>query len=375
MAYRRRSFSNRGGRYRSNSSAWKSNRNDSKSKTSLIAYTNPFSVASATPKIPDGKSSMSCGNRCFNVQPVKAKDKTPMLIFLYAGYGAGTYIRDDDRLNLDYSPNNAIIAGRLPAARPADWDVDDTEAIPVSTVYRKGRVLSTLYSRHPVIPQDWKQDDNVPVRDDNNQGIKKWRVVSQATRVMLTNNFDNNEGWFEAIRVAPSPQDFNLIRSQGFPPAEQGVARNTRAAMDVGRVYQQMVSLPNTEYKVPLNLVENPSYTTGRLRDIGKYVFQLLPLNGEHEFKDPIEDTRNESMLVDDSFDMIVIKLHIKKQTDAQTGSALVVSTVCNQEHIYDESNPRCKFHTECFKDLSGLSRAKSILGASQKAGKRLLGS
>lgn len=370
MAYRRRSNYKRS-QYNS-SNPWKTTRSDSKSKTSLAAYLNPFSPACAAPKIPDGKATLSCANRCSNVQAVFSGQSTPLIIFLYAGYSAGAVCIKDDRLNLDYGPCDGIIPGRV-GGTPVGWDFDDADPIFESSVYRIGRVMGALYSRHPKLPLEWKTEwDNAP--DLNLEiPIKKWRVVSQATKIMHVNNLDNDEGWFEAIRVAPSPNNFELMMAQGIPLEGREVEHNTRAEIDGAREYQNLVSWPNEDYIVNRNFAENPSYTTGRLRDIGKYIFQLHPLNNQHEFRDPIEDTRHASMLVDDGYDMIVIKLHVKKTTtNGEIGSNVVISTVCNQEHIYDEKNIQAKSHTECFKDLAGLSRAQSILGSSQKAGKRI---
>lgn len=162
-------------------------------------------------------------------------------------------------------------------------------------------------------------DYQFPVADNANS---KWRVVSQAARFMLINNNDNNEGWFEAARIS----DYALSTVDGT------------------------------------SIVDLPSYFTGRLRDIGKYIFQLKPLNIDHDFNLAIEP-------VDTSFDAIIIRIH---GAPAAAGSGRPSQLICrvasNQEVIYDESEVESRYHTNSIRDDYNLKVAQKKLCASQLA-------
>jgi hypothetical protein len=345
-------------------SPWKSIGGGNRIRNCITTYMNPFSTATAIPKIPDGKSSFSTGVRLQNVQPVRNDAEQDMKIYIFPGLTSGCYVSGDDRLNFDYPPTTAVLA--------TEAGVANHEGQPIHDDYWTGRRVGSLYSRHIEIPQGFYAFDT-DVVNYNTAGIpiKKWRVVSQATKIMLTNNYDNNEGWFEAFRTVAEPSEFRVQSIEKLPVATPCA---TWAAVDaLNRAHYTFGAIPDTAKIDVNNIVEHPSYVSGKLRDIGKYVFQLKPVNNHHEFLDLGDEIKRDHSLIDRGYDMIVIVIHGRPGGNANVGSALVVHTVSNQEIIYDENNVMARFHSESVKDLASLSRAQSALQYSQKAAKRLL--
>lgn len=121
--------------------------------------------------------------------------------------------------------------------------------------------------------------------------ISKYRIVSHGCRLMCTSNATTNDGWWEACRVS---------------------------------------ALDGT---IALNkFVDHPSYTTGKIRDLNNYLFQLKPTE-EYEFV-------NATTLIHPSMDIIAIKLH------GSAGINIVCHCVSNQEVIFDENSTLARFMT-----------------------------
>jgi hypothetical protein len=335
---------------------WKSTRSDSKSRNAISTYINPFSVATANPKIPDGKGTFSAGVRLQNVQACANDAQQDMTIFLFPGLTNGCYIEGDNRAEV---------------CTPGGIGPPRQEFLP-------GRLYGSAYKRHIDLPVNtfapafppgtpWAVGNDLPEFNATiDCPIKQWRLVSQATKVMLTNNYDNNEGWFEAFRTTLE-HDEVYTRRVDAPANDFNYfgAANPLA-------HRTFILCPRSNYLNRNNAVEHPSYVSGKLRDIGKYIFQLKPVNSDHRFVDFTNTTTYDKMY-DTSYDTIIITIHGRPMVGAAPGSSVVVHTVSNQEVIYDEGSALSRFHSECYKDLQSLSRAQSSLQYNQKAAKRLL--
>lgn len=157
-----------------------------------------------------------------------------------------------------------------------------------------------------VSPTPYPNHVTSQVDRDNLRGL---RSVSTALRISLMNTSDDNEGYWEAIRV---PIDIEELTGDG-----------------------------NTMWCVPLNVIttkyaniaNHSTYQTGRLRDIHRMQFKLNSTNRQHEFLKPVvaDETKE---LVDQSFDMIIIKMF--GRVDVQP-SVIMYDVVSNQECLYEE--------------------------------------
>jgi len=280
----------------------------------MAVYRNAFSAATTNPKIPDGKAYHSSGVRLQAVKEWVNDTTTTMDFLLFPGL------------------NNGLIMAKANAA--------------------DGRNMP--YPSHAVFTEVGGNFEANPETQ-----IDKWRVVSQAMKVTLINNSDENDGWWEAARVQLSKNTpIWLIDGATGPIVTTGVPNDELPSVDVNR-----------------QLVENPTYVTGKLRDIHRHVFQLCPQGADHDFIElPSEFTSGNTPgatnpLIDDNFDAIYLRIHGRTGTESPT--RVMTHVVSNQELVYDEAATLCRYHSET--NLSpGFDNAKrAIIMASPKASKR----
>lgn len=171
----------------------------------------------------------------------------------------------------------------------------------------------------------------------NNTAMIKWRLVSCGLRFTLINNSDENDGWFEAIRL---PLNLEKLNADAFTwdPAANGV---------LGNGYT-LPALPFPWVQANQNLVENASYVTGKLRNIHRYQFNLKSNNNDHDYVNYIQKWKktyaNETELdnwsqlpyLDPQYDAVFIRIHGRAGTSPTKVLAHVIS---NQEVIYDEAS------------------------------------
>ena len=146
--------------------------------------------------------------------------------------------------------------------------------------------------------------------------IDKLRLVGCGLKLNLMNSADQNEGYWEAARFNTSSEDFVLQDA------------------DSGRVRYKPLSLdPLLPSYVPsMELSNEPSYQRGKLRDIHRFMFRLNSNNTEHNLG-KISTTPTVPQLVDEDWDMIVIKIH--GRVDAGSPSVINYEIVNNQEVVY----------------------------------------
>jgi len=255
-------------------------------------YHNPFSTATTNPKIPDGKTYASTGLRLQAVKEVANDATGPIDILLYPGLGCGCII-------------------------------DSTET---ST---EGNTRSMPYNDHG------RWDPDLP-GGQISAPIHKWRIVSQALKITLINNSDENDGWFEAIRVQGSDDS-------GFG--------NVQGTTETGEGQFIGASTPGTlPAMTSQNLVEHPTYCTGKLRDIHKYLFHLMPQGNDHDFnilpRELTSTTFAGPNLDNENYDMVFIRVHGRAGSASPT--RLMLHVVCNQEVVYDEGSFMTRYHSEC---------------------------
>lgn len=147
--------------------------------------------------------------------------------------------------------------------------------------------------------------------------IHSLRTVSTGVRFNLLNSPDQNEGYWEAARI----------------PITASEVTNVNEGTDDRRV--TMVRTVLEAYTS--NLVNYPTYQTGRLRDLNKYVFKCNSVNVDHEFVAA-------NSVCDKSFDMIVMKL--RGRIDVDIPSTLLVESISNQEVKYDQDQALARLET-----------------------------
>lgn len=83
--------------------------------------------------------------------------------------------------------------------------------------------------------------------------------------------------------------------------------------------------------------IDQPSYTTGKLKDIHKYVFQLKPDGDSHNLTTFVDEHS-----CDPNQDVVLIKIYGRPSATATDQSVVVVHAVSNQEVCF---SPASKFH------------------------------
>lgn len=257
----------------------------------LAVMINPFSVATTNPKIPDGLGHISAGVRLQNAFTIAgAAGKTVHHVLLFPGLTNSVYtLRSDDAL--------------------AAFD----------------QFRFNPFASHSAIEANNEQA--------NKMEIAKWRVVSSGLRIALINNSDNNEGWWQAIRVRIDLNDLKLNEVGGGNPS--------RILKPMNNANPPVVVNSFPGVSMNAELVEHPTYQSGKLRDIHKHLFQLNPENEKHHFQ-VLEKAVVPKACVDPAYDAVYIRIHGNQST------MMLFHNVMNQEIIYDESATLARYQSEC---------------------------
>jgi hypothetical protein len=164
--------------------------------------------------------------------------------------------------------------------------------------------------------------------------VKLGRIVSCGMRLTMINNSDQNEGYFEAARISVQPSDFEIdvvngaLRYKPIRPTDPLLASTGLTGAN---------PIPD------IILSNHATYQTGKLRDIEKLQFKLNSVDNEHDFA-PIFEPPTADMFLDQSFDIILLKLHGRQQNTGAT--QLMYDAVSNQEVIYVEDTSLARLMT-----------------------------
>lgn len=299
----------------------------------MAVYQNPFSLATNNPKIPDGKCSLSAGQRYQAVESFTNDNSEAMYFILFPGLNAGLYT--------------------VGAAQD--------------------RVLSYNNDTQLRINSNGTRVDVGPVTDG--QAIAQWRVVSQGMKLSLVNNADENDGWFEAVRLTISQEPDNWRIDYPLNPAIQAAGKHGANGLVIRPKSDSNGAIIQGINRV--NFVENATYRTGKLRDIHKHAFILKADSNDHDFiqlhpsvisgtgDGPLIDDdfgalqpnnnacqRLSDMLFDKSMDMIVVVVHGRvsgSSTAPQNPSNILAHLVANHEMCYEPSTQLARFHSESY--------------------------
>ena len=284
----------------------------------LAVYHNAFSTASTGAKIPDGKSYHSTGIRLQAVKEFTANTNGTMDFLIFPGI------------------NNGIVAAGV-TDNDASWGMP--------------------YTSHCVLDTD----GDFPAQADETR-ILRWRIVSQACKFTLTNNSDENDGWWEAIRVQT-----HGTSAEGFALVLHGDGRTVIGPSTTGQI-------PGITLGSFPNFVEHPTYVTGKLRDIHRETFDLMPQGADHDFQ-RLEPGMYPPALIEafsdsENYDAVIVRIHGRGGTGTPT--RVMAHMVSNQEVLYDENTSLARYHTESPNALTIFQSSKrKRTEGSHKASKR----
>jgi hypothetical protein len=373
---------------------------------------NPF-AATAAVKIPDGKHWLTTTLKNQSVSQIMfGPDESignPAQVSDFKGPMQQVMFKDQCDLLFFPGLNNMVLLGLNNALNPVQWWKPNeggnnfgTDVFPYGDASRKlvkyaipvpfyamdsFKFAEQIDFDEPDVNRDIDYyirggSEKVSQRVDQTR-IEKWRLVSSGLKLSCVNNAINNAGWYEATRIT-YPKDY---KGWGMIPCPTGkyfsfgppstnapqVTNDDRIRFeqyyDNTRLYiggpivfktttiDSLGVNPRTGQVSPpfvgpgTDMVQNPTYTSGKLRDLHKIVFKLRPTSDEHDYKD-VPDTLNRafgllnypwtktgadgnncSALVDDSFDAIHIRIH------GADGTRLLMHVVSNTELVYDESS------------------------------------
>ena len=294
---------------------------------------NPFSVHNNAPKWPDGLADFSIGRKQQFASQIFGSD---LLICLFAGSSnhcmAFTWDENRDR--------SVLLANHRTSQ---DFEFENNPPFDPDAGSGPAEGL--------VQPIGWSEDVNGRnIRFDN------WRGVSYALHVNCCNNDEDNDGWWEAIRVQRNTfrHRFGLIIDRNRQPerpgqqafyTETGYLKHYVPETFVGDACPAYMTVQ--EWYSARNWALNPSYQTGKLKNIQKVMFRLNQTQTLNEFQKmrpvPWDNTEAHSsqwqpqhhavynMDVNEAYP----KVHV--DTDEQYVSSLWVPfTELNQEALYN---------------------------------------
>lgn len=215
----------------------------------LAVYKNPYSAATQLPKIPDGSRNFSLG-ASFRAQ--NTVNSASCFVVLVPGVHTMGYAIPGGDNYPEITAGQALAFVRPQPAAPAPGAV-------------AGEMMLGLSE------------------------MEAWRLVSAGMKIRTINNDQQNDGHYQAIRLRHCHNSATLVDNGGHFP----VMHNQVPAVS---------TWPN-----------DPSYSSGRIKDLVSKDFMLAPENPEHPFIDWAEpvtlEGRGYETLYDVSFDIIVVKL------------------------------------------------------------------
>jgi hypothetical protein len=216
----------------------------------------------------------------------------------------------------------------------------------------------------------------------------KARLVSSGLRLSLVNDFRNDAGWFEAIRVRHSYKSSQCV----LVPNYQKILARYETCVGIALDFLE----PDLVQALQVNnWPNNASYITGPLRDLHKYTFMLQPC-GPRDFKDiPFHETTAINVRTDDaldiygtqvfrlydygsqhfgfdnSFDTVMVRVsHVRIGDPAlQRSQAINVHCKSHYEVLYGGTSPLQKMHTSCINAPSAVKNVDKSLTKIVKAG------
>lgn len=292
-------------------------------KQQLHMLHNPFSSATSQPKIPDGKATKSLGFATQSVVELSGFDTVQMLLF--PGMNCCLVAEGVDEASLG---SRSYYIPSFQGSNIVRWD---------------GANLGTTN------PFNVSQADNYAM----------WRMVSAGVQLKLLNSVEEDDGWWESARITTELDNTEWLLTT---VDNQSDLLNFGAFAPVNQLFQGINSV---------NIANEPSYSTGLLRDLHRVQFELHTQKDFHDFIHMRDDIRINTaelegvdatnfqaefksgfdgpqeliqQFSDQNMDMVYIKLHCR--ASGTTPSRFHVNQVMNQEIVFDPSERESRFMT-----------------------------
>jgi len=245
----------------------------------LEVVKNAFSDATNQPRFPDGKASESIGYRGQMITEITQRGSETMDILFYCGVNTPLTITGGNLTSVSDLQNTRVA---------------DKGGFSLMTLQNHVRGIFTRANDHGdniAGVQSWN------IEQPNSVAIAKWRPVSYGLMLSLVNNAEENDGWWEACRVTVA-QDKSMYGMSIYEAFAQDTADPPAPAPNQNASPNPAAAVPRDDPTRPLEFVhkhptmsssmmlQNQSYSTGKLRNIHHVVFQLNPELRTHEFND-----------------------------------------------------------------------------------------
>lgn len=328
----------------------------------LKVFKYPMNSDTNAPKIPDGKAMLSAGLKLQQTTELMQVDELGHLL-MFPGISNGLVFKGMQHTSATAPTGNMMYNGH-------------------------GVIVN-------VVPQGGA---NLPTETDAVSDERAWRVVSQQVKFTCINGADDYDGWWECVRIP------TLTRTHRLATVERTKFNDVPNNVEVNSIAPGIdPAAPNQVYPaIPIDspLVNNVTYCTGKIKDLHRYNFQLLPSLNDNDFVDLGGDTLTKDILdslIDTSFDSWYMRFHGTKATfvtaeqaaanngDLKVGdivrnastpepTTIMVHLVSNQELIYDENSYNSRYHTECYDAFSKLDAVKKNMHQYTKAARPMFG-
>lgn len=303
-------------------------------KDKLTVYEHPMRTDTNSPKVPDGKATLSLGVKVQSVSTLIQQGGV-MEMMMFPGINCGMCF------------NNAAHA--------------DPE-VPMNNM---------IYSRHAgligvPVPNEKAWSNITPLNKE-----QQWRVVSQQVKLTSVNSAHDYDGWWECVRMTCIPSEFDMWTDREEDESGHPLSINNVYVGQDPSEATKAAAFPN----VTTDLTINPTYCTGKVKDLHKYNFQLLPSVNNHDFLhlDDAATGRHLAPYIDDTFDCIYIRIHGTPMNTEVAGTrptTIMAHLVSNQELIYRENTIMTRYHTECYDATTQLKAVRRRMHQYTKAAK-----
>jgi hypothetical protein len=326
----------------------------------LAVQRNAFSTAANGARVPDGKAQCSVGQRLATSQTVYSNDGHIKLLLVPSINVAYIWQRkytdptlvDETFYRTDICPHVDHLLEHETLVNHAVTGYNDTTDNDANLIDYDNPKGTSPYDKSEL----FKDTDFFHVKKNPNLP-EKFRLVSAGMRVSCINNSENNNGYFEAIRVNI---DYDSLRTVMYYPFKD--LRQFGTAPDPSDIW-------NNSHQ----WVNDPTYVTGKLRDLYKHNFHLKPVS-EREFNsvgdnqewnvDRKSKTDGQSAWyghpgssntggIDKNFDCIAIAIHAAPvktpatmHSPENTALTCHVHTVHNYEQVFHPRSTLSRFMT-----------------------------
>ncbi len=313
---------------------------ESQAKKNLAVVCNPW-YPTETPKYPDGKAQWSIGRKFRFTSEIRSNPSGEVLLMLFPGV------------------NNYCCAIRSQTSMEGatQYQLLANHVAETGITFKVTQTVNGDTRRYVLSPED--------------KSFESWRPVSLGLRLKCLNTDEEDGGWWESIRTTSD----KVFRGFGIAVAT-GIQGGTASKKTFnGNVLPKFNTVLRQSHERQSDWANNPSYTTGKLTHLGFYDFQLNYIREDNDFirlstldlqkfkveyftEYPSDNTvdsmglgyqedadtseaqvwhtsRPREVMVAESMDIILIRIHGTKETKLFTDSVYNQEVLVPQEGAY----------------------------------------